>query len=73
MPDTRIIKGRNDMSTLVPQLPDGCGYEGSDFGASYPDSKCFGGRLYDLDNCDDEGNLYELKLKATKPQRWGSR
>jgi hypothetical protein len=43
----------------VPQLPPGCGYSGHDFGASYPDSQCYGGRLYDLDNCDDHGNLYE--------------
>lgn len=43
----------------IPILPDGCGYEGKDFGASYPDAKCYGGRLYDLDNCDNSGNLYE--------------
>lgn len=43
----------------VTQLPNGCGYEGNDFGAHYPDSKCYGGRLYDLDNCDGDGNLYE--------------
>lgn len=43
----------------IPMLPDGCGYEGHDFGASYPDSKCYGGKLYDLDNCDNAGNLYE--------------
>lgn len=42
----------------MPMLPAGCGYEGYDFGASYPDSKCYGGRLYDLDNCDGE-ILYE--------------
>ena len=43
----------------VPQLPNGCGYVGQDFGASYQDSQCYGGRLYDLDNCDGNGNLYE--------------
>lgn len=43
----------------VPMLPAGCGYTGNDFGASYPDAECFGGWLYDLDNCDGEGNLYE--------------
>lgn len=47
------------MSDEVPMLPDGCGYIGHDFGAAYPDSQCYGGRLYDLDNCDNGGNLYE--------------
>lgn len=37
----------------------GCGYQGHEFGATYPDSICMGGRLYDADNCDDHGNLYE--------------
>lgn len=41
------------------QLPAGCGYQGYEFGASYPDSICFGGRLYDADNCDNEGNYYD--------------
>lgn len=40
------------------ELPAGCGYQGYEFGAGYPDSECFGGRLYDMDNCDDAG-LYE--------------
>lgn len=47
------------MAKEVPQLPEGCGYQGYEFGASYPDSICFGGRLYDADNCDNEGNYYE--------------
>lgn len=29
------------------------------FGAQYPDACCIDGQLYDLDKCDDEGNLYE--------------
>lgn len=29
------------------------------FGASYPDARCVDGVLYDLDNCDENGNLYE--------------
>lgn len=29
------------------------------FGARYPDARCIDGRLYDLDKCDEEGNLYE--------------
>ncbi len=40
-------------------LPKGCGYTGRDFGATYIDSECSGGQLYDLDNCDDEQRLYE--------------
>jgi hypothetical protein len=43
----------------IPQLPDGCGYFGHEFGASYPDSQCYGGQLYDLDDCDNSGNLFE--------------
>lgn len=39
-------------------LPEGCGYQGYEFGASYPDSICFGGLLYDADDCDDEGRYY---------------
>lgn len=42
----------------VPMLPKGCGYMGRDFGASYLDSECFGGRLYDLDDGDGD-MLYE--------------
>ena len=41
------------------RLPEGCGYQGYEFGASYPDSQCFGGRLYDMDACDDNGGIYE--------------
>jgi hypothetical protein len=40
-------------------LPDGCGYQGYEFGASYPDSICYGGRLWNADLCDNEGNLLE--------------
>ena len=29
------------------------------FGAKYPDACCVDGRLFDLDECDDKGNLYE--------------
>jgi RecJ-like exonuclease len=37
-----------------------CGYQGYEFGAgSYPDSICIDGRLFDADNCDDSGNLYQ--------------
>lgn len=38
----------------------GCGYQGYEFGAgAYPDSVCIEGSLYDADDCDDQGNLYE--------------
>jgi len=44
----------------IPQLPEGCGYQGYEFGAGrYPDSICFGGKLYDADDCDGYGNYYE--------------
>lgn len=37
-----------------------CSYQGYEFGAgSYPDSVCVKGRLFDADNCDDKGRLYE--------------
>jgi hypothetical protein len=36
-----------------------CNYQGHEFGASYPDSVCVDGRLFDADNCDGRGNLYE--------------
>lgn len=32
-----------------------CNYEGSHFGASYPDACCIDGRLWDLDSCDEPG------------------
>jgi len=36
-----------------------CGYQGHEFGANYPDSVCVEGRLFDADNCDEKGLLYE--------------
>lgn len=37
-----------------------CDYQGYEFGAgSYPDSVCVDGQLYDADDCDNNGNLYE--------------
>lgn len=42
------------------ELPSGCGYQGYEFGAGrYPDSQCFGGHLYDTDNCESGGLIYE--------------
>jgi len=32
-----------------------CGYEGSHFGARYPDATCIDGYLWDLDSCDEPG------------------
>ncbi len=29
------------------------------FGAAYPDARCIDGYLYDLDKCDENGNLYD--------------
>ncbi len=55
------------MSTGTPILPDGCGYMGKDFGANYIDSQCFGGRLYDLDDCDGS-LLYEPTEYKPCPQ-----
>jgi hypothetical protein len=49
----------SDPQEIIPQLPEGCGYQGYEFGAAYPDSICFGGRLYDADDRDNEGNYYE--------------
>jgi hypothetical protein len=51
--------GSSKPAYTVKTLPAGCGYQGYEFGASYPDSICCGGRLYDADRCDNEGNLYE--------------
>ena len=36
-----------------------CNYQGYEFGASYPDSVCIDGKLFDADNCDNDGNLYD--------------
>lgn len=42
------------------EVANGCGYQGYEFGAgTYPDSICVEGRLFDADDCDDRGNLYE--------------
>ena len=37
------------------------------FGANYPDATCIDGYLYDLDNCDENGNLYEPSEKIPCP------
>ena len=56
---TKTPKSPTQEVEKVRQLPEGCGYQGYEFGASYSDSMCCGGRLYDADNCDGDGNLYE--------------
>lgn len=57
IPVRGVVFGWRECGSL-PELPKGCGYMGHDFGASYLDSKCFGCRLYDLDN-GENGMLYE--------------
>jgi hypothetical protein len=47
------------MKEEIEPLPAGCGYQGYEFGASYPDSACFGGKLYDMDACDGNGMIYD--------------
>ena len=37
------------------------------FGASYPDACCINGYLYDMDDCDAEGCLYEPDEKHPCP------
>lgn len=45
-----------------------CDYQGYEFGAGrYPDSVCIDGRLFDADNSDDNGNLYEPMLDIPCP------
>jgi hypothetical protein len=41
------------------KLDRNCGYQGHEFGATYPDSVCFNGQLFHADDCDDRGNLFE--------------
>ncbi|SMH64613.1 protein of unknown function [Acidithiobacillus ferrivorans] len=38
-----------------PQESAACNYEGHDFGATYIDSCCIDGYLWDLDSCDEPG------------------
>lgn len=45
-------------TAALPQAS-GCDYQGYEFGASYPDSVCVEGFLFDADHCDNDGNLYE--------------
>lgn len=41
-------------------MSESCGYQGYEFGAGrYPDSLCIGGRLFDADACDGDGNLFD--------------
>jgi hypothetical protein len=35
----------------------GCDYEAPTFGAHYPDGTCIDGEMWDLDFCDNDGNL----------------
>ena len=44
-----------------------CDYQGYEFGASYPDSICIDGRLFDADDCDGNGNVFEPSENITCP------
>lgn len=44
-------KAMNDNNKQCPEFP----Y----FGATYPDARCVGGYLYDMDDCNENGNLIE--------------
>lgn len=57
--ETKPFSMDGTVKTPAEPLPDGCGYIGHDFGASYPDSQCFGGRLYDMDDSDEPGMVNE--------------
>ena len=57
----------NDMAEES-EVSGGCGYQGYEFGAgTYPDSICVEGRLFDADDCDEKGNLYEPMLNIPCP------
>ena len=45
-----------------------CNYEGRDYGAPYIDSQCIDGELWDLDKCDDNGQLYSVGNNLICPQ-----
>ena len=40
--------------------PTSCGYQGYEFGASYPDSVCIDGYLWDADSCDEPGSGFHI-------------
>ena len=40
-----------------------CDYQGYEFGARYPDSVCIDGRLFDADNCDNNGNSKKIAIR----------
>lgn len=46
-----------DDDDLNEDPPDGCGYQGYEFGAAYPDSLCIEGYLWDADSGDSDGSL----------------
>lgn len=55
------------MSTDDHEPPSGCNYAGHEFGASYPDSICIEGYLWDADSCDEPG---DTKAEALDGARW---
>lgn len=57
-----------------------CDYQGYEFGASYPDSVCIDGKLFDADNCDGDGSLFDpgedIPCPMCRPEdarRWWTR
>lgn len=57
--DAEIVGNIHDNSEQCPEFP----Y----FGASYPDARCVDGILHDLDDCDENGNLYVPTEKVPCP------
>ena len=52
------MKPTSELSANEDEEVGGCGYQGYEFGAgTYPDSICMEGRLFDADDCDDQGRL----------------
>ena len=47
----------------------GCNYQGYEFGASYPDSVCIEGRLWDADYCDNDARARKA-WAAENPAYW---
>lgn len=48
--------------------PLGCNYEAPTFGAHYPDGRCIGGYMWDLDSCDEPGG--RLSFGGDVPCPW---
>lgn len=53
------MKTTGNMKQQCPEFPF--------FGARYPDARCVDGYLFDLDDCDSNGNLYDLGYDVPCP------